>query len=618
MPENTQKWSLSSRLNIIIAGIVALAMLLFSAVAILLVSDSERRGLANRAEALAQQLALQASNLATPPSAAIAHNLANNSPDSSAQNNSPSSNLMSNALTREQMELLFRGLAAHDFLEHVHLYTLSSPAAEPQLLNTYTATGRSALNSQSARIKTLPNFQFTADYLEIVQPIFKSQDWNNQWQSDSDLAGYIYLRASLAQVQSAHRRQVFTSVVAFIAVMLSVSLSVKFFARTMASSLERLSRTIAKASQDQSFNLDEDRDFPEEFTDVRLQVKRVLEKYRHEKRYAEHSAAQAQKANDELEAEVTARTERLSALNNKLTVALETLHSHQQQQFERDKLASFSDLINRIAHELATPIDASMAATRLVQEQQETVQKSLSTKALTEMKLSEYLVKEQASLRAIMANLSKCADLIRHYQEIVVLNRNDKPRTITLYAFIQRMEHAVHTGRKLPEHVQLVFRNITDTANKTGSGITRVLQSHTGNSKDTLKLRVLTLEQVLLEIIDHAIAHGAYKDASGTYQPLLIEVAFELKNNMLLVQVADNGAGIEPALRTKIFQPFVLSAPEQNNAGLALYQVFNWVTQLLNGDIECQSLPLTSTEDNDNHNAEHGTQFTIKIPTSNN
>ncbi|EGN74756.1 signal transduction histidine kinase [Idiomarina sp. A28L] len=547
MAESTQNWSLSSRLNIIIAGIVALAMLLFTALSTLLVSDSERRSLVNKTEALAQQLAIQASN---------------------------------HPLTNQYTELLFSGLSAYDSLEYVHLYTVHEEERYPVLAKSYMAAGRSVLAPQSERIENLPSYQFALDFLEIAQPIF----------NENELSGYIYVRASLAQIQSAHRRHMLISIAAFLIVLLSVSLSVRFFVRTLESTLLRFSRTIANASQDHSFDIESEREIPEELFDVRLQIKRLVEKYRHEKRYAEHSALQAQRANEELEAEVAERTQSLSEVNRKLTNALETLHSHQRKHLEQDKMASLGDLIAGLSHELNTPIGSSITATSFAQEQQQQILRALNKKQITEAQLADYLEQSEQSLEVVMRNLRRCSDLIRHFQEMAMMNRTDTPKQIALSVFLQRLQRSVINERGLPAHIDIKF--------------------DCSCGQNVVNLRVLILEQVLLEIIDNAAVHASIKNEANIAQPLLILVSVHLDKAFLNIEIKDNGSGIAPELKQKIFQPFITTRRAQGDTGLGLYQVFNWVTQLLNGEIECESIPYVRGEEE----SPHGTTFSIKIP----
>ena len=86
----------------------------------------------------------------------------------------------------------------------------------------------------------------------------------------------------------------------------------------------------------------------------------------------------------------------------------------------------------------------------------------------------------------------------------------------------------------------------------------------------------------------------------------------ELTEEFIEITYADTGLGITLEMRSKIFQPFVTSNRAKGASGLGLFQVFNWVTQLLQGEIECGSTPYITGDES----TEHGTTFLIRIPRS--
>jgi signal transduction histidine kinase len=66
--------------------------------------------------------------------------------------------------------------------------------------------------------------------------------------------------------------------------------------------------------------------------------------------------------------------------------------------------------------------------------------------------------------------------------------------------------------------------------------------------------------------------------------------------------VNDNGAGIAPEIRDKLFQPFVTTKPAGQGTGLGLSIAWDIVTQQHGGTIEADSVPGEFTE------------FTIRLP----
>jgi two-component system NtrC family sensor kinase len=68
------------------------------------------------------------------------------------------------------------------------------------------------------------------------------------------------------------------------------------------------------------------------------------------------------------------------------------------------------------------------------------------------------------------------------------------------------------------------------------------------------------------------------------------------------VRVLDNGTGIAPEIRDKLFQPFVTTKPTGEGTGLGLSIAYDIVTQQHGGTIEVDSRVAEFTE------------FTIRLP----
>ena len=70
------------------------------------------------------------------------------------------------------------------------------------------------------------------------------------------------------------------------------------------------------------------------------------------------------------------------------------------------------------------------------------------------------------------------------------------------------------------------------------------------------------------------------------------------------VRVRDNGTGIPPEIRDKLFQPFFTTKPTGEGTGLGLSISYDIVTQQHGGTIEVESEPGEFTE------------FTVRLPRS--
>ena len=92
------------------------------------------------------------------------------------------------------------------------------------------------------------------------------------------------------------------------------------------------------------------------------------------------------------------------------------------------------------------------------------------------------------------------------------------------------------------------------------------------------------------------------RDGAGTgFRPTLKVVTREL-GDAVEVRVRDNGTGIAPEIRDKLFQPFVTTKPTGEGTGLGLSIAYDIVTQQHGGAIEVDSRVGEFTE------------FTIRLP----
>ena len=106
-----------------------------------------------------------------------------------------------------------------------------------------------------------------------------------------------------------------------------------------------------------------------------------------------------------------------------------------------------------------------------------------------------------------------------------------------------------------------------------------------------------TLEQVLINLLINA-AQAA--DKSDSWVKLTVAVNDEWKNHAI-IQVGDNGCGIDDNIRLKIFDPFFTTKPSPEGTGLGLYVCHN-LLEGLGGWIEVESKP------------GEGSTFTVILP----
>ncbi|MGD9329001.1 MAG: HAMP domain-containing sensor histidine kinase, partial [Cyclobacteriaceae bacterium] len=129
------------------------------------------------------------------------------------------------------------------------------------------------------------------------------------------------------------------------------------------------------------------------------------------------------------------------------------------------------------------------------------------------------------------------------------------------------------------------------------------------------KIKVIPQDigRVLLNLINNAFYVVDKKAKAGTdgYKPKVI-VGLKNQDKEIEINVKDNGYGIAPDIKKKIFQPFFTTKPTGEGTGLGLSISYDIILKGHNGDIRVESI--VASDKNLNDNIESGTEFIITIP----
>jgi two-component system, NtrC family, sensor kinase len=130
-----------------------------------------------------------------------------------------------------------------------------------------------------------------------------------------------------------------------------------------------------------------------------------------------------------------------------------------------------------------------------------------------------------------------------------------------------------------------------------------------GHDLDRNLAPVDVVPQEMTRVLLNLIGNGFYAakkrscEGDGTFRPALKVTTRELGDSVE-VRVRDNGTGIPPENRDKLFQPFFTTKPTGEGTGLGLSISYEIVTQQHGGTI---------TVDSDVGNF---TEFTVRLPRS--
>ena len=274
-----------------------------------------------------------------------------------------------------------------------------------------------------------------------------------------------------------------------------------------------------------------------------------------------------------------------------LRAAHDELRAAQASLIHAEKMASLGQLTAGIAHEIKNPLNfvnnfASLSV-ELLDELKETAQSALG--ALSPDKRVE--VDEIVGM--LTGNLEKIAEHGRRADGIVTSmlahsrGSSGERRSADINALLEEaLNLAFHGARAQDQSFNTTLERDLDRAmapiELVPQDITRVLLNLFGNGF-------------------YAADKRRREGEDAAYRPVL-KVATRDCGNEVEIRVKDNGAGIPPEFRDKLFQPFFTTKPTGEGTGLGLSISWDIVTQQHGGTIEVDSVPGEFTE------------FTIRLP----
>jgi two-component system, NtrC family, sensor kinase len=263
----------------------------------------------------------------------------------------------------------------------------------------------------------------------------------------------------------------------------------------------------------------------------------------------EYQLSQTMKA--ALEIQVAERTEALNNQKNELQKTLDELTITQAQLIQSEKMASLGELTAGIAHEIQNPLNFvnnfSEVSAELISE------------------LNEELEKGNTAEVKILAK-----DLISNLQKI---NHHGKRAADIVKGMLQHSRTS--TGQKeatdinalCDEYLRLAYHGLRAK----DKSFNAKFDTHFDESVGKLNIIPQDMGRVILNLINnafYAVNEKAKLQIEG-YEPI-VTITSKKENKNVIISIADNGKGIPPAIKEKIFQPFFTTKPTGQGTGLGL------------------------------------------------
>jgi GAF domain-containing protein len=275
--------------------------------------------------------------------------------------------------------------------------------------------------------------------------------------------------------------------------------------------------------------------------------------------------------------------ESVETRTRELAKSLEDLRTAQDRLVQTEKLASLGQLTAGIAHEIKNPLNFvnnfSGLSTELIDELQEALSGlSIDHKARTEIKeLTDTL----------RGNLDK---VVQHGKRADAIVKN-----MLLHSRQGSQEHRrVDINTIVEESLNLAYHGAR--AEKQGFNIT--LERSLDPTAGEVDVFPQEITRVLLNLISNGFYAATKRKAEangGNYEPTLAAMTKNLGDSVE-IRIRDNGTGIPPDVKAKLFSPFFTTKPVGEGTGLGLSISHDIIVKQHGGSIEVDTQPGEFTE----------------------
>ncbi|QLI80978.1 PAS domain-containing sensor histidine kinase [Chitinibacter fontanus] len=258
-------------------------------------------------------------------------------------------------------------------------------------------------------------------------------------------------------------------------------------------------------------------------------------------------------------------TAELSCAKEAAEEAVNQLRGAQLQIIESEKLAALGALVAGVAHEVNTPLGIALTAASTLNSESQQVLSLVEAGHLKKNDLQQYLAIAQEASQLILRHCDNAAALIRSFKNISVDQTSEVIREFDL-------------GLYLDEILQSLKPSLKHTPHQIELACPAGLFVHTYPSAFT---------QIINNLVQNAMLHAFMPDQRG----LIVIQVTQQGTDRVEVRFMDNGVGIAPSVRAKVFEPFYTTKRGQGGSGLGMSIVHNLVVAQLKGMISIEETP---------------------------
>jgi len=238
-------------------------------------------------------------------------------------------------------------------------------------------------------------------------------------------------------------------------------------------------------------------------------------------------------------------------------------------------MALLGELVAGIAHEISTPVGVSLTVSSFMENELNRLHKKINSNTLTKKEFMHTITTLKESSGSVVRNLLRAGELIASFKQVAVDQTSHSVRRFIFY-----------------EYVDEIFLNLKSQFKNRNIELINLCPE---------ELDVVSYpgaySQILTNLIMNSLIHAFDEEAEGK-----ITVNAEKSDNTLKITFHDNGHGIPEKHIKKIFNPFYTTKRGKGGSGLGLNLTFNIITNVLKGNIICES------------ELNEGTTFIMSVP----
>lgn len=260
----------------------------------------------------------------------------------------------------------------------------------------------------------------------------------------------------------------------------------------------------------------------------------------------------------------------LSNYSRELEHSLESLQKAQQTAVEQEKLAALGGLVAGIAHEVNTPLGVAVTAASLAKDQLQKLQESAAAGTATRGLVKRFCIEQAEVMEPLENNLSRAAQLIRSFKQVAV----DRGTVTT------RIVH-------LDEWAEAVASSLAPTLR------THQVTLELDLPPLELQLAAGELEQILSNLVLNACMHAFEPpgEDESALRVVFVSASADMDRSTLMMTVSDHGAGMEPDVAARVFEPFFTTSRGRGGSGLGMHIVHQLLQERFQGQVELESSP---------------------------